>query len=495
MPLDPEHLPDGTEQRWRLAIAGSNDGVWDWDLTTNMVFFSDRWKSMLGYLPEDIGVSLDEWRHRVHPDDLGWVTQVIERHLAGKDEFYQVEHRMRHKAGHYLWILDRGRVQYDNTGRPVRMTGMHTDVTERHQAQEQVQNLSQELATILELSPEGFLAFDANGHIKYVTTAFEAMTGLPVGQLQGLDEDQFWSLLAQRCLRQSRLGHVADVRHNLSLPDNQRRSLLELTQPIGRVLQVDQRESRSSSRVQRILCFRDVSYESEVERLKSEFMATAAHELRTPLASIYGFAEILLAGEMDAAARKEFTEIIHQQSQAMTELLNEILDLARIEDRRQADFVFTQVDARQLVKQVLEAFRLPAGRKIALLEAAQADLQVRVDVKKANQVILNVLSNAYKYSPAGGAVTIGVERITRAEAPPEVAIHITDQGLGMTPEQQMRVFERFYRAHPASRIPGTGLGMSIVKEIMALLDGRVVLQSAPGQGTRVSLFFPVVQGG
>jgi PAS domain S-box-containing protein len=479
--------------RWALAVACTNDGVWDWDLRRNQVFYSDRWKSMLGYAPEEVGTGLEEWRSRVHPDDLARVMQDIRHHFDGQTEYYQNEHRMRHKDGHDVWILDRGQAQRDARGQVVRMTGFHTDVTERYLAQAAVENLSQERATILQLSPDGFVAFDEHQRVKYVTDAFVGMTGLTAAQLQGLEEEQFWAFLAQRCLAQSRVGHVATVRHNLSLPNNQRRNLLELTEPAGRTLLVTQRDSRGGS-IYRILCFRDVSCETEVDRLKSEFMATAAHELRTPLASIYGFAEILLTDEVEVGIRREFTDIIYLQSQTMTHLLNEMLDLARIEARRRTDFVFTHISARQLVQQVLGGFKPPVGRDAVVLQADQADWQVRVDVKKASQVLLNVLTNAYKYSPEGGAVQIGIERTTPVGLPPEVVIHITDHGMGMTPDQLERVFERFYRANPTSRIPGTGLGMSIVKEIMTLLEGRVELVSRPGQGTRVSLVFPDAQG-
>jgi signal transduction histidine kinase len=197
---------------------------------------------------------------------------------------------------------------------------------------------------------------------------------------------------------------------------------------------------------------------------------------------------------VEVGIRREFTDIIYLQSQTMTHLLNEMLDLARIEARRRTDFVFTHISARQLVQQVLGGFKPPVGRDAVVLQADQADWQVRVDVKKASQVLLNVLTNAYKYSPEGGAVQIGIERTTPVGLPPEVVIHITDHGMGMTPDQLERVFERFYRANPTSRIPGTGLGMSIVKEIMTLLEGRVELVSRPGQGTRVSLVFPDAQG-
>jgi PAS domain S-box-containing protein len=484
-----QYTPSEDDRRLALAIAGSHDGVWDWDLQTDDVYFSDRCKSMLGYASEEVAHTLEFWRSSVHPDDLDRVLQARQRHFDGETDHYQAEYRMRHKEGHYLWILARGHAQRDANGQAVRLTGCLTDVTERRLAQDAVQNLGQELATILALSPDGFVAFDQQGRVKYVTAAFEGMTQLSAAQLQGLDEDQFWALLSTLCQQRSAVGNFAALRQNLNQSRNQRRSLLELIQPAGCVLMVKQSSSEAST-IAKILCFRDVSYETEVDRLKSEFISTAAHELRTPLASIYGFAETLLSGETDEATRREFTDIIYQQSQVMTNLLNEMLDLARIEARRHTDFEFSRVDAQQLIRSVLDSFRVPEGRAKALLEVPGADVHVRVDSKKASQVVLNVLSNAYKYSPAGGAVQVRIERVVSSTSAAEVAIHISDQGMGMSTEQLSRLFERFYRAHPSCEIPGTGLGMSIVKEIMTLLDGHIDIQSAPGKGTCVSLYLP-----
>jgi PAS domain S-box-containing protein len=215
------------EQRYLLAVLGSNDGVWDWDFKTGKIFFSDRWKSMLGYLPEEIGDALQDWESRVHPDDLGWVTQAIQAHWAGESELFSVEHRLRHKGGHYLWVLGRGRSQFDDAGTPVRMTGTHVDVTERRATREPAKTLSDELQTILNLSPDGFVAFDRLGKVKCVTPAFETLTLLGARQVLGLTEDQFWDQMASVSKPKSKVGNVSTVRDNLGQANSLRRSLIE----------------------------------------------------------------------------------------------------------------------------------------------------------------------------------------------------------------------------------------------------------------------------
>jgi len=353
------------------------------------------------------------------------------------------------------------------------------------------QALCQELAAMLALSLDGLVAFDRQGQVSQVTAAFESLTQLPAGQLQGLDEDQFWHQLSNQCLPQTASCQWAVLRHKLGHASNARPGLLVLSQPPGVVLQVTQRCSDTGP-VAKLLCFRDVTSEAERERRKSGFLSTAGHELRNPLANIQGFAEVLLTPDNDAASCREFTDIIYQQSQVMTQLLNDVLALAHTEARGRTDLVVSTVSLPQLVKSVLDGFGLSEGRERASLALSEGDLSVWTDAKKASQAIGQVLANAYKFSPDGTAVQIQIERVTLSRLIPEVAIHITDHGIGMTAEQLAHLGERFYRAQSSASLPGNGLGMSLVKEIMDLLDGRLEVQSTFGQGTRVSLYWLAV---
>lgn len=121
-----------SESRWQFALEGSGDGIWDWNAITNKVYFSKQWKSMLGYAEEEIGDSLQEWESRVHPDDLAECFKNLNDHFENKVQVYTSEHRMLHKNGDYVWILDRGKViERDKQGKPIRVIGTHSDITER----------------------------------------------------------------------------------------------------------------------------------------------------------------------------------------------------------------------------------------------------------------------------------------------------------------------------------------------------------------------------
>ncbi|MEI8159066.1 MAG: CHASE domain-containing protein [Burkholderiales bacterium] len=351
---------------------------------------------------------------------------------------------------------------------------------------QEVQQYADQLKVIFALSPDGMVTFDGSHRVRYVNPAFTQLTGLLPGTVLGQDDSEFSRRLNPLCLPRARLPALSALAGSGPVT----RHVIELANADQTVLEVTLRESHAPG-VSHILYLSDITHKTEVDRMKSEFLATAAHELRTPMASIYGFAEVLLTQELDAANSKEFLGIIFKQSEMMASILNELLDLARIEARRGADFVFEVTPVQVLVEKVVREFKLPEARVSPTLIGTDAHLSILADPLKVQQAVLNVLSNAYKYSPMGGEVQIELlESPDVAGAARLVGIRITDHGIGMTPEQQARVFERFYRADTSGKILGTGLGMSIVHEIVALHGGRVELDSKTRVGTTVTLWWP-----
>lgn len=347
-----------------------------------------------------------------------------------------------------------------------------------------LQTKTDELDTILCLTPEGVMALDGELRIRYVNQAFSRLTGLLPQHLLGLDEASFWQMLSE--------VNRAEVPDQAANPDHW---LLNIQTPIRRILDVQRVQGQGLSKsISAVLCFRDATREIELQQLTNRFLSTAAHELRAPLASVFGFAEALLTQDFDPESQREFIGIIHQESARMTNLLNEMLDLARIEARGVQDLALVRMPVMVLLRQTLQGFKPPNGRAAPVVVSVQEpETCVSVDPAKLQQAILNVLSNAYKYSPQGGEVSVELTIDAQGSERPMAGIRICDQGIGMTTTQIGHIFDRFYRVHHNSQIPGTGLGMSIVKEILELHGGHVQVHSLPGQGTRIELWIPMDQ--
>jgi signal transduction histidine kinase len=209
------------------------------------------------------------------------------------------------------------------------------------------------------------------------------------------------------------------------------------------------------------------------------------------MASVLGFAEVLATQTLSDAERQEFVGIILEQSGSMSRMLDELLDLARMEARRGRDFRRERLCLATLVQDLVRNYRAPPNRSAPRFQQPADAAQVVGDADKLRQAMLNVLSNAYKYSPAGGDVEISLVHEVRKGAE-MVGLRVTDPGIGMEPHQLQRVFERFYRADHSGAVPGTGLGMSIVNEIVKLHGGQVRLRSTPGEGTQVDICLPAL---
>jgi len=356
-----------------------------------------------------------------------------------------------------------------------------------------------QLASMFALSPDGLVSFDTAGRVRYANPAFGRLTGLQPDTVCGWPQPELEAQLRALCAEPAAWPGLAPYfAAGASAPDGQPglpAPLLRLAAPRPAVLAVLGRQAHPAEagddHVTRLLYLRDVTHETEVDRMKSEFLSTAAHELRTPLASIHGFAELLCTRSFPDERRAQMLAAVHRNSGVMVHILNNLLDLSRIEARRGADFQREPGDLGALVAQTLADRVPPPGREPPVLLAAGAPLPACFDAGKIAQVLGNLVGNAYKYSPGGGAVRVRLLRDVAPARAGRVGFEVSDSGIGMTPEQVRQVFDRFYRADPSGTILGTGLGMSIVKEIVDLHGGEVAVASQPGQGTAVCVWLPV----
>jgi len=228
-----------------------------------------------------------------------------------------------------------------------------------------------------------------------------------------------------------------------------------------------------------------------LDKLKSEFISTAAHELRTPLASIMGFTELLSGRDeyscFNEQQKQEFLNEIYENTERLTKIVDDILDISRIEAGVSIPLDKAAVSIETLLKKAINNFRMRVNHRLSLQIASDIPEQLNIDAHRINQVLENLLSNAIKYSPKESDISLNAELDGRY-----CKITVADQGKGMTEEQLNHVFDKFYRADATNTaVRGLGLGMSIVKQIIEDHGGSIWVDSSPGDGTQVYFTLPL----
>ena len=351
----------------------------------------------------------------------------------------------------------------------------------------QVKERTRELNSISILSPDGFVLVNADNNIAYTNPAFLNMTGFKNGQFIGESAEIFSDAM-------SLLYDSEHIKYINFLLNDDCEYVIHLLRPHCRVINCNQRTMRgvTGKNEGQVLYFRDVTHETEVDNMKSEFLSTAAHELRTPLASIYGFSELLLARNYDKKMSDEMIKTIHRQSLNLKHLLDELLDLSRIEARAGKDFYMVSNSLKDIVQEscteIEGAFK---GRKVDIQPLVDWRI-LSFDKDKMRQVFRNLLSNGFKYSPDNENVQLKTSEREK-NGNKQFGISIIDKGIGMTPQQLSRLGERFYRADDSGSTPGTGLGVSLVKEIVSIHDGETEFISTKGKGMVVTVWLPMTK--
>ncbi len=237
-----------------------------------------------------------------------------------------------------------------------------------------------------------------------------------------------------------------------------------------------------------ITVFSDVSREREINRMKTEFISTAAHELRTPLTSIQGFSEILKTRDnLKETEKKRFIGHINRQSVNLGNIISDLLDISRLESGLGFSLNRKNCKIYRDISNIISTFEISSPGHTFSLSLPDKERDILADREKLEQVMENLLSNAVKYSPRGGKIQVTVKTVKK-----EYQVTVEDQGLGLTPGQVKKVFDKFFRVDSSNTaIEGTGLGLSIVKQIIKAHKGRIWVESTPGKGTRVHFTIPL----
>ncbi len=380
-----------SRERFDLAVRGSRDGLWDWDMASGDIYFSPAWKRMLGYEDHELRNCFEDWRGHLHPDDRARALSSLREFLAGGSDDYEQEYRLLHKDGSYRWILSRGVAVRDAAGRPVRMAGSHTDITERKRAEDELRR-----------------AKDA--------------------------------------------AEAAD-------------------------------------------------------RAKLEFLANVSHEIRTPLNGVLGMTELALDTDLSREQR-DYLETARSASVALLDIINDLLDFAKIHAGR-LDLDPAPFALRRSLDEALRPLEFRASAKGLDFVCRVADGvpdRLVADWPRLRQVLLNLAGNAVKFTERGGvSVTVApaagsqpaLADVGLAEPGPVLRFAVSDTGIGIPVEKLRAVFEPFVQADGSTtrRYGGTGLGLSISARLAALMGGELTAVSSPGSGSTFTLTVPFTPAG
>ncbi len=335
------------------------------------------------------------------------------------------------------------------------------------------------LKTIFHISPNGYLLVDDSHRILFANDMIARLIEHSVQDLYALSSHQFWSYLVSHSQKNFSIPQEIGETHYIDLIKPRLIKLVCSMQPI--VLS-------NGNALGSLFYFNDITKEEESNRIKSEFLTHASHELRTPLALIHGYSELLDNEIVSVESQSSITHMIYEQSTWLIAMVDELLDLHRIETRAGIGFEKHNYLLTDLIHEVLAEFAIPKGRQAISLSLPPElkNIELYVDKVKFKQVISYIIDNAYKYSSNEDSVSLYTSFNTANNA---LDIEISDEGIGVAETDIPLIFERFYRVDKSGNIPGMGLGLTIAKEIMMFLNGEIHFNSVPNQGSQVVVRF------
>ena len=498
-----------SKERLALALAAANQGIYDLNVQTGQTIVSPEYATMLGYDPETFKETHSAWIARLHPDDHDRVAAIYQDYIAGRLPEYRVEFRQKTRSGGWKWILSLGKlIGRDAEGRPLRMLGTHTDITERKAVEEQLRQLS----LVVEQSPESIVITDLDPRIEYVNETFLRTTGysrdevlgqnpriLQSGRTPPATYAALWATVSQGQSWRGELYnrrkdgsdyiefvHIAPIRQ----PDGRVTHYLALKEDITEKKQIGVELDHHRHHLEELVAKRTAQLNEARERAeaanraKSAFLANMSHEIRTPMNAILGLTHLLQRTRL-TSEQKERLGQIDDAARHLLAILNDILDLSKIEAGKVAleskDFHLAAIldYVRSLIANVAKA------KGIALtVDSDGLPLWLRGDPTRLGQALLNYASNAVKFTPRG-RITLRGRLLADLGDHLQVRFEVEDTGIGLTPEQTRRIFDAFEQADVSitRQYGGTGLGLSITRRLAALMDGEVGVESQPGVGS------------
>jgi PAS domain S-box-containing protein len=486
-----------SEARYALVTEAIHEGIFDWNIITDVYYLSPRYKEILGYRDDDLPNGPGSFFGRIHPDDSARMEAAVQRYSQELDQDRFVDElRLKHRDGTYRWVVSRGRIVRDEKGTPVRIVGAIGDMTERLESAAKLAAGEKRLREIID-SLFGFVGlFSLEGNLIDCNRTAVESAGLSMEDVQGklFWETQGWNgdleeqAQVRKMMMRAATGEV--VRFETKVLDrNQQRVVIDFTfgplrdqqgticNIVGHGVDIT---ARKQAEVELLRAKETAEFAS---RAKSEFLANMSHEIRTPMNGIIGLTEVLLDTKLDAD-QHEYLTLVQGSAAALLTIINDILDVSKIEAGK-LRLELRAFDLRELVLDTLRALRVAAGAKsLSLVCKVEPDVPtlVRGDSGRLRQILVNLIGNAIKFTDRG-EVSVSIKG--SPDGADALCFSVRDSGIGIPAEKQAVIFEAFTQVDGSftRRFGGTGLGLTIASRLTQMMGGRIWVESKEGHGS------------
>lgn len=497
--IEEEHAR--TLERYNLAIHGTTDGIWDWNPLTNDVYYSPRFKEMLGYGDDEFANDVQEWISRLHPEDRAATFNAVEQYLDGKLAHYHVTFRMRHKDGSWRWILSRAVAIRDEQGKACRMTGGHTDITEIKRLESKLRQSENKWRGLTEAMPQlVWMDRASDGACEYLSSQWEEYSGVPVDQLLGY---AWLNLLHPDDMERTEkawkdaLAGVAD--YNIEYRIRRHDGVYRWFKTRGVPIRDDATGDilvwyGTCTDIQDLIEAREAA--EAANRAKSEFLANMSHEIRTPMNVVVGLANLLSMSNPLTPKQREHLQTLQLAADSLLSLINDLLDIARIEAHGvELEVIPFRLD--QLMQEMISILSVRAQEKGLTFTCSLHGLKgvtLLGDPTRLRQIIVNLCSNAIKFTQKGAVTVTCTGTAVHPQERCWVTIAVQDTGIGISPKTLSTLFQKFVQADSSinRQYGGSGLGLAISKTLTELMGGQIQVDSTEGLGSTFTVRLPLL---
>lgn len=474
-------------QKILSVLAAHQIALWEYDIPTGKCSFTDDYFRTLGL--KEAGVvfkDINDFYHFAYPEDINAYQTAFAKMLASESKASQIQVRCVGEHGEVIWLEDHFLSYKGNEeGDPDKLLAYTVNVTSQCEKEQHIKYLEEHNRKIIEALPEFIFIFDENFFITDVLMAPGTILLHPVEVLKGADGRSIYSpevsdlflCNIRECLKD---GKLKEIEYPLEVDGSKhyfqaRIAPFESNTVLALIHDIGDRIRRSEELIEAKRRAEDA------DRMKSVFLANMSHEIRTPLNAIVGFSEIMALTENEEE-KHEYLEIIQKNSNLLLQLINDILDLSRIESGK-SEMHFQQVEIAGLVDEVEKVHQLKMKLNVDLkVVRPQGEFWTSTDRNRVMQVLFNFLSNAIKNTETG-SITLGLK-----QEGDWLKLFVSDTGCGIPEEKLPQIFTRFEKLNDF--VQGTGLGLSICKSIVERLGGRIEVSSELGQGSTFALYLP-----